>query len=110
MGLLFWKDNKQLDAVARSLADDLYSYVQPDVARQYVSGTALTGKNRKQARKVDQKFTDIFLQIRRYGEQNSLGVYGKARLQKKFNERLEELGYDPDVVMKIAEFILLRNP
>lgn len=110
MGLLFWKNNRQLDAVARSLADDLFSYVRPDVARAYVSGSAMVGKNRKQARKVDQKFTDIFLQIKRYGEANSLGVYGKARLQKKFNERLEELGYEPDVVMKIAEYILLRNP
>ena len=43
-------------------------------------------------------------------KQHHAKVYGKARLQKKFNERLEELGYDPDVVMKIAEFILLRNP
>jgi hypothetical protein len=110
MGLLFWKNNRQLDAVARSLADDLFSHVRPDVARQYVSGTTMAGKNRKQARKTDQKFTDVFLQIKRYGEANSLGIYGKARLQKKFNERLEELGYEADVVMKIAESFLLRNP
>jgi len=49
------------------------------------------------------------LQMQRYGESKSLGVYGKARLQKRFNDRLEELGYDADVVLKIAESMLLRN-
>ena len=107
MGLFFWKDNKEIDAIARALADDLYSYVRPDVARQYVQGGS-TGK-KKLARKVDQKFTDIMLQIKRFGESKDLGIYGKARLQKTFNERLEELGYDTDVVNKIAETILLRN-
>jgi hypothetical protein len=65
---------------------------------------------KKQNRKVEQKFTDVILQLQRFGKANSLSIYGKARLQKKFNERLEELGYDSDVVNKIAEIILLRNP
>lgn len=108
MGLLFWKDNKQLDLFAQAVADDLFSHVRPDIARQHVFGG---GKiPRKKARKVEQKFTDVILQIQRYGKANSLGIYGKARLQKKFNERLEELGYDSDVIVKIAETMLLRQP
>jgi len=108
MGLLFWKNNKEVDALARAVADDLFSYVQPDIAKQYVFGKGKLAK--KQHRKVEQKFTDVILQLQRFGKANELGIYGKARLQKKFNERLEELGYELDVVNKIAEFMLLRNP
>jgi len=108
MGLLFWKDNKEIDALARAVADDLFSYVQPDIARHHILGTGKLKK--KQAPKVAQKFTDVFLQLKRFGESKSLGVYGKARLQKTFNDRLEELGYDADVVHKIAESMLLQNP
>ncbi|MDH3431716.1 MAG: hypothetical protein OEQ14_17085 [Gammaproteobacteria bacterium] len=108
MGLLFWKNNKDVDALARAVADDLFSYVRPEVAKQFVFGTGKLAK--KQNRKVEQKFTDVILQLQRFSKANALGIYGKARLQKKFNERLEELGYELDVVNKIAEIILLRNP
>jgi hypothetical protein len=107
MGLLFWKDNQEIDAMAQAIADDLYSYVQPDVARHHIFATGKLKK--KQAPKVAQKFTDVVLQMHRFGEAKSLGVYGKARMQKRFNDRLEELGYDANVVHKIAESMLLRN-
>ncbi len=109
MGLLFWKDNRKIDAFAQAIADDLFSYVQPDVARQHVLGGGDNKRSKKQVAKVDQKFTDIVRQIERFTESNSLGVYGKARLLKKFNERLEELGYSTDVVTKITESFLFRS-
>lgn len=108
MGLLFWKDNRKIDAFAQAIADDLFSYVQPDVARQHVFG-GNEKRSKKQVAKTDQKFTDIVRQIERFTESNSLGVYGKARLLKKFNERLEELGYSTDVVTKITESFLFRS-
>ena len=107
MGLLFWKDNKKIDRFALAVADDLYSYVQPDVALQHVLGRGEASK-KKQAR-IEQKFTDIRLQIKRFSEAESLGVYGKARLQKQFNDRLAELGYHIDVVNRITENFLLGN-
>lgn len=108
MGLFFWKNNKQIDGFARAVADDLYSYVRPDMARQHVLGRG-GDMAKKQKIRTEQKFHDIFLQIRRFSDSNSLGIYGKARLQKKFNERLEELGYSTEVVNKLAETMLLRN-
>ena len=108
MGLLFWKNNKAIDGFAEAIADDLFSFVQPAAAKQQILGKGDLPK--KQARKVDQKMTDVVLQIQRFIASHSLGVYGKARLQMKFNDRLKELGYDAAVVDKIAEFILLRNP
>ena len=64
---------------------------------------------KKQARKVEQKLRDAALQIERFSEALSLGIYGKARLQQKFDERLLELGYPTDVVKRISERILTRN-
>ncbi len=107
MGLFFWKENKEIDSVAKAVADDLFSYVRPEVARHHVFATGKLKK--KQAPKIAQKFTDAFLQLQRFGQAKSLGVYGKARLQKTFNDRLEELGYDTDVVTKLAETMLLQN-
>lgn len=107
MGLLFWKNNRPIDAFAQTIADDLFSHVQPDVAREYILGT---GKlQRKQSIKIEKKLSDVLVQINRFSTSNSLGIYGKARLQRAFNERLGELGYPTDVVNKLAESILLRN-
>ena len=107
MGFAFWKNNRKIDAFAQAVADDLFSHVQPDVARAYILGGGKLSK--KQKIKADQKLNDILLQIRRFSESQSLGIYGKARLQQKFNERLEELGYKSDLVNKIAEDFLIRN-
>ena len=109
MGLLFWKDNRKIDAFAQAIADDLFSYVQPDVARQHVLGGGGDQLSKKKAAKVKQKFTDIVRQIERFEDSSSLGVYGKARLHKKFNERLEELGYPTELVNKLTEDLLLRG-
>ena len=107
MGLVFWKNNRQIDAFAQAVADDLFSYVQPDIANAHILGRGKLSK--KQKIKTEQKFNDIFLQMKRFSDSQSLGIYGKARLQKKFNERLEELGYQTAVVNKIAEDFLIQN-
>jgi hypothetical protein len=107
MGLAFWKNNRQIDAFAQAVADDLFSYVQPDIANALIFACGKLSK--KQKIKTEQKFNDIFLQIKRFSESQSLGIYGKARLQKKFNERLEELGYETVVVNKISEDFLIQN-
>lgn len=107
MRLLFWRKNKQIDAFAQAAANDLFSYVRPDLARQHIFGGGPMPKGRKI--KTERKFNDIILQIKRYSEANALGVYGKARLQQKFNRRLEELGYPTEVVNKLSESILVRN-
>lgn len=107
MGLFFWKNNRKIDAFAQALADDLFSYVQPDVARQHVLGGSDIPKKKKA--RIKQKFTDIVRQMERFSDSSSLGVYGQARLHKQFGERLEELGYPPEIVHKITENFLLRG-
>ena len=107
MGLFFWKNDRKIDAFAQAVADDLFSHIQPDVAKAHILASGKLSK--KQKIKAEQKFNDILLQMKRFSESQSLGIYGKARLQQKFNERLEELGYKTDVVNKIAEDFLVRN-
>jgi hypothetical protein len=107
MGLLFWKDNKGIDAFARAVADDLYSHVQPDVAKDYFEGKA--DKKKKKQHKIDQTIRSVVRQIQYFSDTKSLGVYGKARLQQKFNERLHELGYDTSVTDRLVEVILMQR-
>lgn len=106
MGLLFWKDNKNIDLFAQSIAGDLFSHIRPDIARQYFLGKGKIPK--KQQRKAEQKVNDTLLQAQRYSTANSLGIYGKARLQKQFNDRLAELGYELDVIKEISRAMLLQ--
>lgn len=106
MGLFFWKNNAKVDAFAAALADDLFSHVQPDKALDYFSGTS---DNKKKQRKIEQRLHALIGQMREFAATHSLGIYGKARLQKTFSDRLLELGYDESVTNKLVETILMRS-
>lgn len=107
MGLFFWKDNKKIDAFAFALAEDLFSHVLPDAAKQQFAGGGLD--NKKKQRKVELRLNALIGQMREFNQTNSLGIYGKARLQKVFSDRLLELGYDDAVTSRLVETIVLRN-
>jgi hypothetical protein len=107
MGLFFWKDNNKIDSFALAVADELFSHVQPDNAREFFGGKPRLKK--KQLLKIERKFNNTILQVQRFLDSNSLGIYGKARLQKQFNSRLAELGYEIEVVNRISELMLLRR-
>lgn len=108
MQLFFWRKNKQIDTFASTLANDLYSAVQPDTALTYISG--INEKSNKGDKKIDRRLQDLVFRIQEFRVQHSLGVYGKARLHLTFTERLKELGYEPKVAEKLNELILLRTP
>ena len=107
MTLFFWKNNKKINAFANAAADELYSYIQPDIARQHFEGVAQ--KNKKKQHKIEQRLNGILSQMQQFIAANSLGIYGKAKLQKDFSDRLLVLGYDADVTHKLVEAILLQN-
>jgi hypothetical protein len=107
MGLLFWKNDRKIDLFASALAEELYSQVQPEVAQAHFKGAA--HKSKKKQLKVEQKLAGTVYQMKKFIDTNSLGVYGKARLQKGFSDRLLELGYDADVTRNLVEMVLLRN-
>lgn len=110
MNLFFWKKNQTIDIFASKIANDLFSAVQPQSIRDFFQGAA-KDKNAKKSRKtVEVNLQNVTKQIQQFRVTNSLGTYGKARLQLKFNERLKELGYDSDIVSKLNEFILVKIP
>ena len=106
MGLFFWKDNRKIDTFAVAIADEMFSFIQPDVVRDMFEGTSQT--NKKKRHKVEQRLSGVVNQMQQFSQANSLGIYGKARLQKQFSDRLLELGYDVDVTNKLVETIVLR--
>lgn len=108
MGLFFWKNTKQIDVFAQVVADHLYSYVLPDAAKAYFEG-AYQKSDKKQQRQVEKRLGMIVKEFRRFSEINSLGIYGKARLQQQFSERLRELGYEATVTNRLIEITLLAN-
>jgi hypothetical protein len=108
MGIFFWKKTRIIDAFANAVAEDLFSHVQPEKARLHFYGSS--SQSKKKNFKIEQKLFGVIKQMQQFREANSLGVYGKARLQMKFNERLQELGYDTSVTDKLDEIILLRRP
>lgn len=107
MGLFFWKDNGKIDAFGIALADDLFSHVQPDVAKLHFTGAGTD--NKKKQRKIEQRLQALIGQMRQFGSTHSLGIYGKARLQKSFSDRLLELGYDESVTTRLVETIVFRK-
>jgi hypothetical protein len=111
MGIFFWKDNRKIDAFGVALADDLFSHVQPEKARMHFAGGDASGnpENRKKQRKVEQRIHALIGQMQQFCSTQSLGIYGKARLQKRFSDRLLELGYDEVVTTRLVETIVFRN-
>lgn len=108
MGILFWrKNNRKIDEFARTAADELYSYVNPEEAARHFAGEKEKKKKRQQ--NIEKQFSGIIHKMHDFGIENSLGIYGKARLQMQFSERLVELGYEEKLARKIVDTILYQG-
>jgi hypothetical protein len=110
MKLFFWKKNKDIDIFANTIANDLFSMVQPDSINDYFKGSSKDKKIKNNRKKVEANISIVIKKIQQFRAANSLGTYGKARLQLGFSNRLQDLGYNPDVIRKLNEFILVRIP
>lgn len=110
MNLFFWRKNKHIDVFAGSLANELYSAVQPEQMKKYLRLEKGDKKAQKEIRKIESQFNNAIKLVQQFRATHSLGVYGKARLHLKFIERLEELGYDKNSAKKVNEIILLKTP
>lgn len=52
MNLLFWKKNNVIDAFANELANELFSTIQPSVAKTLFEGSS----DKKQMKKTEKKW------------------------------------------------------
>ena len=110
MAIFFWKNNRRIDAFGAALAEDLFSHVQPEIARaHFAAGSEARSESRKKHHKIEQRLHALITLMHQFAASNSLGIYGKARLQKSFSDRLLELGYDEAVTTRLVESIILRN-
>ena len=110
MNLFFWKNNRTIDTFSNELANELYSNINPQAAIEYLEGLSDKKQMRKYEKKMQQELQGIIRKIIEFKTMNSLGVYGKARLHLKFKLRLEELGYDPRVAVKLNEILMVKTP
>ena len=122
MQIFFWKKNKLIDGFAISLANDLFSVLQPEAAKAYVFGVKAKSKSKSKGKgkgkgkeikadaRIKRKISDLILRIKQFKADNSIGVYGKARIHMQFSNRLVELGYDEETAKLINEIIMLRSP
>ena len=110
MGIFFWKKNELIDKVAVVLADEFYSQVQPRLVINYFQGVKQDNKARKKNQGLELMLKKTADQIISFRKENSLGIYGKARLHLKFTNRLNELGYPEDIAQQINEILLIRTP
>lgn len=115
MNLFFWKKNGLIDNFATQLADELYSQIQPAKAEQLLN-LATEDKSNKKNKKQKKSLTaaskaliGVIQQVHQFREQQKLGIYGKARLQMQFMERLRELGYPENVTEVLNKMILVET-
>ena len=92
------------------LADNFFSQIQPQVAVDFFQNTQQQkNKSHKKHTKIRNILNQTADQITAFRKENSLGVYGKARLHLTFMNRLNELGYTEDITRQLNEIILLRT-
>lgn len=113
MGLFFWKKNQLVDQFAKTLADELFSYLPPAAVESYFATAADRAVNKlpaAQIKDLERRIKDAVLKVQYFKGQQSLGVYRKARLHLVFTERLEELGFSKTAAQEINKIILLQTP
>lgn len=110
MNIFFWKKNTAIDAFANSSASELYSNLGPEQASAYFKATKKDIKKEKSLKQSEVILFNSLKEMQQFRVTHALGAYGKARLLLKFNERLEELGYDSRVIEGIKDLILLKMP
>lgn len=101
MNLFFWKKNQKIDEFALQLANHFFKIVPPE-------NIASEQSMRKTLKKLDRELNKIFSKISTFDAQNHLGIYTRARLQNKFNYRLDELGYAPEFVKALNDQMLVQ--
>lgn len=90
---------KEIDDLARSMADDLIKSYSIEIARS---------KQDKKHRRILGKALDaVYARAQAFHRERRLGVYGRARLGNGFQWALKEQGYPEEFVQEATKGLLL---
>lgn len=100
MGLFGSVSSKEVDAFAKSLAQD--------IAKRYPPGMDAGGAERKISQKrLTSILEETFAKAVEYRNHHKLGVYKKARLSNTFRWELQDLGYSEKFIDVAAEGLVV---
>jgi hypothetical protein len=99
MGLLSSVSSKQVDEFAKTLASDL--------ARRYPPAMDKGGARKLSQKRLTSILEETFGKAVAFKNDNSLGVYKKARLGNTFRWELQELGYSEKFVETATEGLVV---
>jgi hypothetical protein len=91
-----WFDYKEVDALGKSLAQDLAQRMPPEAL-----GARQAWRPKDQAR-LASALRDAFLKLERFQRERRPGVLKRARLSKSFQDELTALGYSEDFVKEVT--------
>ena len=89
MGVFQWFDTREVDQLARSIAEELVSRVPP---------AKLDTQTRKAAERLRNTHDAIFARAAKYSRTHRLNIYKRARLGNVFRWALKDAGYPPAFV------------
>ena len=91
-----WFDYKEVDALGKSLAQELAQRIPPASLVERHSW-----RPKDQARLVN-ALRDVFLKLQEFHRERQPGVLKRARLSKTFQDELVALGYKEDFVREVT--------
>lgn len=107
--LWFGKKNREITAFARSLAEEIFSNLPPNLIEKQTDK-----KDKKGAQQAKKRFQsvldDTVSHAKQFKQQNKLKVYGKAKFHLELTSRLKSLGYDAKLADEINRYIMVRTP
>lgn len=100
MGFFNWSEtNREVSRFARTLAQDL--------AKRYPPAMDNSGAKRVSANRLTKILEEIYAKARQFHEENSLGMYRKAKLGNTFRWELQEMGYTKEFVELATEGLIV---
>jgi hypothetical protein len=91
-----WFDYKEVDALGKSLAQELAQRVPPATLADRTSWRP------KDQAKLANALRDAFLKLQQFHRERRPGVLKRARLSKSFQDELVALGYQEDFVREVT--------
>ena len=99
MGLLFWRDNKELELFADKLAAEFRGVIPPGMPESQF--------DKKTRMRVSRAAENMTGKARDYRSHNRMGIYKKARIAQYFGNNLAQMEIHDDIVQRMRQQLLM---